>query len=84
MENKRLTDTFIAKQIGLSQQAFARWKKDRKKIYSIIRYYFENKNSLELNKTEIVELKEEIKSLNDEMKRITEHHKKVLKAIERL
>lgn len=84
MSNKRLTDSSIASQIGLSQQAFARWKKDRKKIYSVIRSYFDNKDLLEAKEADIAELKEEIKALNDEMKRLIEHHKKVLKAIEKL
>jgi len=84
VSNKRLTDSSIASQIGLSQQAFARWKKDRKKIYSVIRSYFDNKDLLEAKEADIAELKEEIKALNDEMKRLIEHHKKVLKAIEKL
>lgn len=84
MSNKRLADSSIASQIGLSQQTFARWKKDRPEVYSVIRTYFDYQHVLSRKDADIMELKKEIKTLNYEMKALVEHHKKVLKAIEKL
>lgn len=84
MKNKRVADSFIASQIGLSQQTFARWKKERQGVYSVIRAYFDNKDLLQAKQEDIAELKKEVKTLNDEMKELTQHYKKVLKSIEKL
>jgi len=56
---KKITDTWLAEQVKMTQQSFARWKKNRPEVYAAIRGYYELKEECEKYKKIEAILKDE-------------------------
>ena len=89
---KKIPDTYIASQIGLSQQTFARWKKNRKEVYSVIRKYFEEQREEE-NLKRLKEHKkldsvdkfiEEFSEFNNEIQRLFNKYQSLLEVVNQI